>query len=176
MAITEAGINGEYFNIFTEAGHGTFNESLWMADLFGITMSLSNVVSVMSWSLIENNSFGYIYSSSKNRKPVYYVYQLFSRFGKKYIVCCLKKDDIRIYASKDDKGAVSIFIVNWDKNNLYSLDLSFNGMLENSRLVYSARPWSLTCLTVSPDLRQRKAYVYTEENAENNSGIIETNW
>jgi hypothetical protein len=159
-----------------DASPGTFNAALWMADVFGIVSSRNDIFSLMPFSICERWNTSYLDPETYKFKPVAWVYELYSSFTKRYCISNLKNGDVRIYAYKDDGGAVSVFLVNWDKTSGYKVDFSFENVLSGAKLSYTIQPYSVTCLTISADKKNKKAYIYSSAEASSGSGFIEREW
>ncbi len=169
--------DGNPANPVAEASLGTIEAGLWFADFAGISGSQPKVISIMPWSVCESYLTSFLDIGSGNKpRPVYYVYYLFSNHALSNMVLCSKPAaDIRVYAYEDASGNASVYCVNWNRIDSYSITFNFTGgLLHNTNIAYTFAPLSLTCLSISADLSQRTAYTYSSADAAAGQGI-ETN-
>jgi hypothetical protein len=152
--------DGEPRNSNHDASPGTFAAALWFADFIGVSSTQKNLFSVMPWSIREDWFLGFM---TAQKRPVFYVYQMFSNFYKTQCIHVENIDNkVRIYGYKDSLDNVSILAVNWDTTSSYSTNFSFVGILNESEYKCTLPPFSLSCITLSSDMKSKKQYVYTK--------------
>lgn len=146
-----------------DASPGTFAAGLWFADFIGVSSSQNGLFSIMPWGIREGWKLGFI-ASRKN--PIFFTYKLFSDYIKPICVHCEKVNDhVRVYAYKDSADNVSIFTVNWDTTNNYRVRFAFSGILNDSNHTVALPPFSLSCTTISQDMKNIATYLYTKRCA-----------
>jgi hypothetical protein len=154
-----------------DASMGTFSAGLWMADMIGVSTAQEGIFSIMPWSIREGWTTGFI-DANVHPKPVYYVYKMFSSMNLSKLILWDKIDDnIRIYGYKSRNGDILLYIVNWQKTGSQSINVEITGPGKNIDFAYVCQPWSLTCLKIGSD-GKNKAYVYAEDDYSN--GIRES--
>jgi hypothetical protein len=148
-----------------DASPGTFNAALWFADFIGVSTTQKHLLSIMPWSISEGWTLGFI--SGKDPKPVYHIYRMFSRYGKKHLIYGKTLNPyVRIYAYKDDDGSVSLFAINWNRSKSWDTEIAFSGILRDTVINYSLPAHSLSCLLFSKDLMNRQIIEYTKKSAD----------
>ncbi|NLD98637.1 MAG: hypothetical protein GX640_02080 [Fibrobacter sp.] len=148
-----------------DASPGTFAAALWFADFLGVSSAQRNLFSVMPWSIREGWTLGFL---SPQKKPVFYVYKMFSDYYKNNLIHIENiNNSLRVYGYKDDQDNSSFFIVNWDTTSSYKTKLSFSGILNNSNYECIVPPFSLSCITLSSDMKEKSFYTYTKKLQSN---------
>jgi hypothetical protein len=146
-----------------DASPGTFAAALWFADFLGVSSAQKNLFSVMPWSIKEDWMLGFL---SPQKRPVYYVYQMFSNYMKKRCIHMENYNDkVRIYGYKDDNNALSFFAVNWDTLSAYKAVFKHADITNIDSYDCILPPYSLTCITMEPDMKNARQYIFTERLA-----------
>ncbi|MDG5813944.1 hypothetical protein QA601_02555 [Chitinispirillales bacterium ANBcel5] len=158
--------DGDPANSTRDASPGTFNAALWFADYVGVSSAQDNLLSIMPWSISEGWTLGFI-DASRRVKPVYYVYKMFSNHTKEHLIHSENVNQyLRVYAFKDDLGGVSVFLINWDRNASYDLDLSFTDVLDDSSVTHVVPPHSVSVINLSSGLEHTEIIEYRSDNKE----------
>jgi len=155
--------DGEPKKCNLNASPGTFAAALWFADFLGISSTQKNLFSVMPWSIKEDWMLGFL---SPQKRPVYFTYQMFSDFMKKYCIHMSNHDDrVRIYGYRDDRNYMSFFAVNWDTLSAYKTIFRHADSTKGDSFNCILPPYSLTCITMEPDMKNTRQYIFTQKLA-----------
>ncbi|RME82169.1 MAG: hypothetical protein D6775_11585 [Caldilineae bacterium] len=111
IAITE--INSYWTNVSGgETTPDSFLSALWWADTLGHLIS-QDVQIVAFFSLQSNPSIGgYGLLARRDVRPGYYVYRLYSHFGRQQVAAASGDPAISLYAARRDDGALTVLAIN----------------------------------------------------------------
>lgn len=163
----------------SDAPPGSFYAGLWFADFMGVSSAEPGLLSIMPWSIsYQSDILGFVEAGTGKRpRPVYFVYQMFSRYCHERVIGCQKIGaDIRVYAYADANGDVSVFCINWNKRASCNLEVSFDGLLDGVHYTAQLPPASITCIASNAGMTEKKVYVYTSEDAKKMRGYSESGW
>lgn len=135
IAVTE--INSHWSNaVGGEATPDSFMNAIWWADVLG--RMIKNQVSIVNYFSLQSHPSigGYGLFSRSDRRPTYYVYQIYQEFGGTLVFAGCADESLGIYAATDQAGDLTVILVNLGAEDL-RLPLMING--EARRLVKAVR-------------------------------------
>jgi hypothetical protein len=110
VAITE--VNSHWTHaVRGEATPDSFFSALWWGDVLG-RLIRQRVDVVTQFLLVSGGESGYGIFAKYEPRPVYYVYQLYKRFGDGLVYADSGVADLSIYAARRDDGALTLMVVN----------------------------------------------------------------
>lgn len=111
IAVTE--INSHWSNaVGGEATPDSFMNAIWWADVLG--RMIKNQVAVVNYFSLQSNPSigGYGLFSRSDKRPTYYVYQIYQEFGETLVFSGCDDASLGIYAATDPEDILSIILVN----------------------------------------------------------------
>jgi hypothetical protein len=110
IAITE--MNSHYSNTAGgEASPDSFYNAIWWADVLG-RLIRSKVEYVSYFALAASVGSGHGMLARFEPRPTYFVYPLYKQFGSQLVASAAPDDDVTIYASLRDDGALTLMVIN----------------------------------------------------------------
>ncbi len=169
LAITESNItwDGDPSHSIYECSPQTFYAGLWLADNLGSVLE-NNLWAVCYWSLCEAWTLDFIDENSKQPKPNYYVYQMFTNNFGSSLISATFPQGFSVYASRNASNDQTILIVinkNCTNNQETIKFTGFNKSLKDKSYYFPA--YSITCLTIPDNGSSMKVESYTKDIADN---------
>ncbi len=167
LAITEANISwdGDPSHSNYSASPQTFYAALWVADTLGEAIQ-QGLWAYCFWSISEGWTLSFIDGSSKEPKPNYYAYWMFTNnFGTK-LLSATAPLGFSVYASRNENDDTILIVINKNStNNEETLKFSgFSTALPDQSYKFPA--YSITCLTIPDNGNPIKILSYTKDQAD----------
>jgi len=109
VAITE--FNSDASNASgAETSTDSFYNALWLADILGRTIRTQP--DVLAYWLLNTNYAGHGLTTSFDRHPTYYVYQLYKQFGNHLLKANSPEKYVSLFAAKRDDNTITVIFVN----------------------------------------------------------------
>ena len=172
LAITEANISwdGDPSHSNLPASPQTFYAGLWLADSLGVALE-ENLWTMAYWSMCETWTLGFLDSGTKQPKPTYYAFQMYStHFGTKLIQAASVPDGFAVYASRDAANDRTILMVINKNNTTNQETIKFTNFGTSlSDRTYNFPNYSITCLKIPDNGDAMQIWSYTQNLANANS-------
>jgi hypothetical protein len=99
-------------NMFGEATPDSHYSAIWWADVLG-RLSQHEPLMVNYYNMQSSDSLGgWGLFATYDVRPVYYVYQIYQRFGTELLATDSIDENINVYAARRDDGALTLVLVN----------------------------------------------------------------